>query len=175
MYVYWTPDVTHDLIGYLTLVLTDSTYMIYRFCDRHLIEYLTGHILYCVLSTLLFIYFIHVISYSLIYIFFICSHVICTCTFQFILTHSLGVLTPWICISRFVAIYCWLSFWRGSQASWAARVLSYSIIFSRYFLSFLYSIAFMILCIGLMFIPFLFHMSLCVDVYMWHCSDIDLL
>ena len=33
-------------------------------------------------------------SYSSIYIFFICSHVICTCTFQFILTHSLGVLTP---------------------------------------------------------------------------------
>ena len=26
---------------------------------------------------------------------------ICTCTFPFILIHSLGVLTPWICISRY--------------------------------------------------------------------------
>ena len=44
MYVCWTSDVTLDLI-----------------------EYLTGHILYYVLSILLFIYFIHVISYSHIY------------------------------------------------------------------------------------------------------------
>ena len=30
MYVYWTLDDTSDLIGYMTLVLTDSTHMIYR-------------------------------------------------------------------------------------------------------------------------------------------------
>jgi len=30
MYVFWTPDVAPDLIGHLTLVLTDSTRLIYR-------------------------------------------------------------------------------------------------------------------------------------------------
>ena len=45
-----------------------------------MIEYLTGHILYCVLSTFLFIYFIHIISYYSIYIFFIYSF-ICMCIF----------------------------------------------------------------------------------------------
>jgi len=30
MYVCWTPDITPDLIGYLTLILTDSTRLIYR-------------------------------------------------------------------------------------------------------------------------------------------------
>ena len=80
------------------------------------------------LFTLLFIYFIHVISYSCTYIFFICSHVTCTCTFQFILAHSLGVLTPWICISRSVVIYYWSGIGRGSQARWGARVSLFFII-----------------------------------------------
>jgi len=142
---------------------------------RHLIEYLTGHILYCVLSTLLFIYFIHAISYSSIYIFFICSHVICTCTFQFILIHSLGVLTPWICISRSVVIYYWSGIGRGSQASWGAGVLSYSIIFSWYFLSLLYSIAFHMLCIGFMLVLFLYLSVIMCRYYMHCCSDIDIL
>ena len=46
--------------------------------------------------------FIFACYFSLItiYIFIICSYVICTCTFPFILTHSVGVLTPWICIFR---------------------------------------------------------------------------
>jgi len=110
-----------------------------------------------------------------VYIFSLSAHLYACASFQFILTHSLGVLTLWVCISRFVAIYYWSGLMGGSQASWGARVLSYSIIFSQYFLSLLYSIAFMILCIGLMLIPFSFHMSSCVDVYMWHCSDIYLL
>jgi len=36
--------------------------------------------------------------------------------FFFILTYSLGVLTPWIYISRSGAIYCWPGIWRGSYA-----------------------------------------------------------
>ena len=64
IYVCWTPDVTPDLIGHLTLPAW------YIDCDRHLIEYMTGHILYYVLSTLLFIYFIHAIFLSQ-YIYFL--------------------------------------------------------------------------------------------------------
>ena len=42
-----------------------------------------------------------------VYIIIICSHLYACASFQFILTYSLGVLTFWICIFRFVAIYCW--------------------------------------------------------------------
>jgi len=66
--------------------------------------------------------------YTYIYIFFICSHVISTCIFQFILIHSLGVLTPLICISKSVAIYCWSGIWRGLHASWGAGVSLFLII-----------------------------------------------
>ena len=76
MYVCWTPDIIPDLIGHLTLVLTDSTRLIFIDRDRHLIEYLIGYILYCVLSILLFIYFIHAISYSCIYIFSLSAHML---------------------------------------------------------------------------------------------------
>jgi len=81
-----------------------------------------------VLSTLLFIYFIHVISYFRLYIFFICSHVICTCTFYFILIHSLGVLTSWICISRSMVIYYWSCIWRELHVLRGAGVSLFLII-----------------------------------------------
>ena len=71
-----------------------------------------------------------------------------------------------------MTIYCWSDFWRGSQASWEARALSY--IFSRYFLSLLLSIIFMTLCIGFMLIPFSFHMSSCVDIYVTRIYVADL-
>jgi len=109
--------------------VTDFTCLIYIDCDRNLIGYLIGDILYCVLSTLLIIYFIF---YSSIYIFYICSDVICTCTFQFILTHSLGVLTPWICISRSVTIYYWSVIGRGSQTSGGAQSSLCSILQFQY-------------------------------------------
>jgi len=38
-------------------------------------------------------------------------------------THSLGVITPWICTSRSMYIlYCWSCIWRGSHALRGARV-----------------------------------------------------
>ena len=61
----------------MILILNDSTHC-YIDRNRHLIEYLTRYILFCVLSTLLFIYFILIISCYSIYIFFICSF-ICMC------------------------------------------------------------------------------------------------
>ena len=67
-------------------------------------------------------------SYPNIYIFFIRSHVLCKCTFQFILTHSLGVLTPWVCISISMTFYYWSGFRRGSHASWEAGVSLFFII-----------------------------------------------
>ena len=49
---------------------------------------------------------------------------------------------------------------------WRSLEFSYSIIFSRYFLSLLYSIAFMILCIGFMLIIFLYSsVILCAHLY----------
>ena len=76
LYCYWliilwqTPDDTHDLIEHLILLLT----------------------------TLITVHLSFVCYFCLIpvYIFIICSHNICMCTFPFILTHLLGVLTPWI-------------------------------------------------------------------------------
>jgi len=44
----------------------------------------------------------------------------CTCTFLFILTHLLGVLTPYFYISRSMTIYYWSGIGRGSQAYWGA-------------------------------------------------------
>ena len=135
--------------------------------------YLTWHILLCVLSTLLFIYFIHAFSYFSVYVFFICSHVICTCYFQCILIHSLGVLTPWIYISRFVAIYCWSGIWRGSQTSWGTWI--FSIWLSVLLLNF-YLWWFLILYIYHFQLSFysLFHLLSCMDIYMYCCSDIIL-
>jgi len=104
----WTSDFSTDWL-YPPEIYIDH--------DRHMIEYLTWHILYCVLSTLLFIYFIHAISYSRIYIFFIYSHVMCTCTFQFILTTFTRSSDSLDLHIQILAIYCWSDLWRGSGAS----------------------------------------------------------
>jgi len=60
---------------------------------------------------------------------------ICTFTFPFILTHSLGVLTPYICVSRSMAIYYWSGIWRGSHAFWGAlSSLCSKLVLSLYFI-----------------------------------------
>jgi len=61
----------------------------------------------------------------------------------------------------------------GSQASWGARVLLLDHL-SRYFLSLLYSIAFMIHALDSCLFYSPIHMLSFVDVYMYYCSDIDL-
>jgi len=57
-------------------------------------------LVYSIVSTLLFCSYYFLTSICFYSCITICSHVIRTCTFPFILTHSLGVLTPWICTSR---------------------------------------------------------------------------
>jgi len=57
-------------------------------------------LVYSIVSTLLFCSYYFLTSICFYSCVTICSHVIRTCTFLFILTHSLGVLTPWICASR---------------------------------------------------------------------------
>ena len=142
--------------------------------DRHLIEYLTRHILYYVLSTLLFIYFIHAISYFSIYIFFICSHVISTCTFQFILTHSLeawltGFAYPdlWLNITDQVLGEDHRHLEEPEFSLTRSSILDIFYLFFILLLSWLYALD---LCL---FYSFIYLLS-CVDVYMWHCSDVDL-
>jgi len=84
------------------LIYTHVMIDIWLYCVRHLIVHLT-----IALTGLVTVHLYLTCYFNLIlYIFFIaCSHVICTCIFSFILTHSLGILTPWICISRSVVIY----------------------------------------------------------------------
>ena len=93
----------------------------------HLIVYITGHIPYCVLSILLSIYFFMLFLIP-VYTIIICSHVYECASFQFILTHSLGVLALWIYISRSAAIYYWSGIWRGSHTLRGARVPLFLII-----------------------------------------------
>ena len=77
----------------------------------HLIIYMIWHILYCVLSTLLFIYFMHVTYYP-VYFYsstvVICIHCFCTAPSLFILhTHWVAFWRPYICTSRLdVLFYC---------------------------------------------------------------------
>jgi len=89
------------------------------------------------LTVLITVYFcLHIIPILFQFIVsFICSHIICTCTSLFILTHSLGVLTSWICISRSVTIYYWSNIWRGSQVfRGALSSLCSILVFSLYFI-----------------------------------------
>ena len=148
IYVCWTPDVIPDLIG-------------------HLIEYLTGYILCCVLSTLLFIYLF--MSFLLpVYTIIICSYLYSCASFQFILTHSLGVLTPWICISRFVAIYCWSDFF-GEDQRYLEELeffLTRSSFFGIFFLFFILSLSwFYVLDSCLFHFP-----SICHHVWIFICD-----
>ena len=80
----------------------------------------------------------HYFYFIPVYIFHSLLTFICTCTFPFILTHSLGVLTLWICIFRSMDIYCWSGIWSRSQASWGAGVLLLDNLFSVFFISSLF-------------------------------------
>jgi len=96
-------------------------------------------------------------SYFSIYISLICSHIICTCTSPFILqTHWVAFWWLWICTCRYYKFSSIDQVFREHHTLYVEPEFSYLIIFSRYFLSFLYSIAFIILCIGLMFALFLY-------------------
>ena len=56
------------------------------------------------LTTLITVYLYFACYFNLIpaYIFIVCSHVICMCTFSFILhTHWVAFWRPWICMSRY--------------------------------------------------------------------------
>jgi len=91
--------------------IIDWTWYIHVIIDSwHLIEYLTWHILYCLLSTLPLIYFIHVTSYPVYFyssIVVICTHCFCTYTFPFYFTHWVNFWRPWICTSILDAsFYC---------------------------------------------------------------------
>jgi len=114
----------------------------------------------------------------LLYISFIVwSHDICTCTFPFILTHSLGVLTRWICISRSMYIILLIRYLERitPYRSQSSRCL---ILQFRYLFLFFIPVAFMILYIAFStcFIPlfFCYHVwtSICViAVILIHHSD----
>jgi len=76
----------------------------------HLIGYLTWHILYCVLSILLFIYFMHVTSYP---VYFYSSIIVYVHTIFAIApslfnlhTHWIAFWRPWICTFRYWIFYC---------------------------------------------------------------------
>jgi len=134
--------------------------LIYMADRRHLIIQMnwlyTWHLIgiwFCADSFYYFYsYFICYFCFIPVYMFHNLLTFICICTFLFILTHSLGVLTPWIYISRSGTIYCWPGIWRGSHAPWGAGVSLFLIIsipalFSCYslFLSILYPVTFHIL------------------------------
>ena len=102
---------------------------------------------------------------------FICSHVICTCTFPSILTHLLRVLTPWICTFR--SMYILSAGQVFGEDHWHLEELefSYSIILSRYSLVSLYSHCYhdSVHWTHCLFFSFI-HLLSCVVIYMLYCS-----
>jgi len=87
-------------------------------------------------------------------------------------TRSLWDLTPWICIFRSIYILSyWPGIWRESQVSWGAKVLLLDHPFSV-FLTFLYSYRFHDSVHWTQYLLYSFiHLLLCVDIYMYCCSD----
>jgi len=125
-------------------------------------------LVYSIVSTLLFCsyYFLTKICfYSCITI---CLHVIRTCTFPFILTHSLEVLTPWICTSRSLYITLLSRYLeRITRLTRSRSSLTWSSLLGI-FLLFFVPIAVIILCIGLGIysIP----LFICYHVWTFICS-----
>ena len=118
-------------------------------------------------------YFICYFYFILVYIFHSLLTFICTCIFHFILTHSLGVLSPWICISRSVAIYFWSGIWRGSYASWGAGVLLLDP-FSVFYVSSLFHRFHDYAVDSVLVLSFYSYVIIVLDIYMSYCNDIDL-
>ena len=92
----WTPDWKLDS-G------TDGLHLINRLW-RHLTpDWTSDSVIVCTYTIhLCLVCYFDIILYIS---FIVCSHVICTCTFPFILTHSLGVLTLWIYTFRYLMLY----------------------------------------------------------------------
>ena len=89
IHIWYDRYLTRDCItGWLIL------FKLFVTCYLSTCNILIDILVYSIVSTLLFCSFYF---YTCI---ILCSHVICTCTSPFILTHSLGVLTLWICTSR---------------------------------------------------------------------------
>ena len=93
----WTLDGTYDLIIHWTLALNDFIQLIYRLWHLtlpHSFRVIRYHIVYsyAVCHSVLHAWPFH---YYIVF-----HHIICTCTFLFIFTRSLGVLTLWIYTSR---------------------------------------------------------------------------
>ena len=89
------------------------------------------------------LYFACYFSLILVYIIITCIHVICTCTFPFILhTHWVAFWRPWICTSR-----CWMFYFIYQvfdETEHVARSLESSL-FDFWYSTFLYSVDFLIL------------------------------
>jgi len=126
------------------------------------------------LPLLLFIYVAYYFSLIPVYIFIICSHVICMCTFHFMLTHSLGVWLP-----EFAYPDLWLfivdQIFREDHRHLEELEFSWLAILSRYSLSLLYSYCFhdSMNWTHYLFYSFI-HMISCVNIYMYRCSVIIL-
>jgi len=105
--------------------------------------------------------------------FIICTHCLCTCTFPFYFTHSLGRFLTTLYLH--VQIGCFYFFDQVLMSSSASRGLGVSFYSILVFLLLIYSSYFMILSMSHpVVISFLFYMISCVDIYMYCCSDIDL-
>ena len=158
MYVCWTLDVTSDQIGYLTLVLPDST-RLYIDCDWHMIEYLTGHILYCVLSTLLFIilfmpFLIPVYIFSYLFTCYMHMHFP---VYSYTFTRSSDSLNLHIQICSYLLLIRYLERITCVTRSWSLSFLDY-----RYSCSFIHVIFwFYLYRVQLSFLSFIHLLSLC--------------
>jgi len=86
MYACWTPDDTSDLIGHLTLVLTDSIHMIYRLWWTPDIWFYSLTVLFTVDLCLHII----TVSFQFILSFHMLTHYMHV-HFRFYFTHSLGL------------------------------------------------------------------------------------
>ena len=89
--------------------------------------YYWGYVDWCIvllLVTVLFMLFsypVHLHDSIIVW-----SHDICTCTFPFF-TRLLGVLTPWICTSRYMSIFFTEQVSEEIMCIWGVRSLFYSI------------------------------------------------
>ena len=145
--------------------IVDWTWYIHVMIDTwHLIVYLTWHILYCVLSTLLFIYFMYVTSHPVYFyssIVVICTHCLCTCTFPFYFTHSLSRCL--MTLNLHVQIRCFILLFKCSMRPYMLRAgvsllgRPFSVLcYSPLFMSFL-----LIFYTGLLFYSYIPLLSLC--------------
>ena len=168
-----------DCVHLSCLYIWYDRHLIHVCHDRHTIVHMTWLYIWfcCWLTLLLFIDVMHTVSYLLYFysLIIICSHVICTCTFPFILTHSLGVLTFWICTSRFLHVILLIRYLERitgilrSQSS-LTRLSFFGISVSSLFLS----LSWLCALDSVLVLSFYSYPIIVLDIYMSYCSDIDL-